>query len=125
MANHQFNAFDPEQTQALITAVLSLSRTIEDTIAATADQFKNALVTSDTVLGECEYKDETATALVQGIADLQEDLDFKTPFDSFSQKIAAVEQQTQAAFNRNTQNNADAMQNLKSQAKKAGAVVAQ
>lgn len=123
MASHGFAGFDPDQTQAVITAVTSLAKQVDDAIAAACDQFKLNLVTSDKVLNDCVYKDEVATGLTKSLEKVQEDINIRPAIEKFSTKVTEAEQIIGQTFNRNTANSEEAQQNLKNQAKKAGAEV--
>ena len=125
MASHGFAGFDPDQTQAVITATVSLSKTVEDTLAAATEVFRRNLVSSDKVLGECEYKDEVAAGLVKSLDQMKEDMNIGPAIASFNAKVSEAEQVIGSTFNRNTQNNEEAQANLKAQAKKAGETVSQ
>lgn len=125
MANHGHAGFDPDQTQAVVTATNSLAKQVEDAIAAAIDQFKVTLVTSDKVLGECVYKDEVGAHLVNSVEQVKEDINIGPAIEKFNAKVTEAEQIIGNTFNRNTTNSEEAQAALKAQAKKAGASVGQ
>lgn len=125
MAMHGFAGFDPDQTQAVITATASLAKQVEDAIAAATDQFKVTLVSSDKVLNDCEYKEQVGTGLVSSIEQIKEDINIGPAIEKFNAKVTEAEQIIGDTFNRNTTNSEEAQAALKAQAKKAGGNVGQ
>lgn len=120
MANNGFAGFDPEQVSAVVEATESLAKKVEDTIAAATDQFRSALVSTDRVLGECEYKDEVAQSLPAALEQVKDDINIQAAFDTFSGKVKDAEAVIGSTIVRNTENAEAAQANLKAQAKKAG-----
>lgn len=125
MANHGFAGFDPEQTQAVITATNSLAQQVSDRIAAAVDQFKASLVTTDKILGECQYKEEVGQSLVKSVEDIKEDINIEQSIQKFNDKVSEAEKVIGDVFNRNTSNSEEAQATLRAQAKKAGSNVGQ
>ncbi len=116
MAGHGFAAYDPDQIQAVITITNGLAKTVNTELEGAIAQFKNDLITTDAVMGDCEYKEQALSGLVKSFDDVQATLDIQGNIDRFNAKVDEVSAKVGQTFNKNVQSADEAVQVLNSKA---------
>lgn len=116
MAGHGFAGFDPEQAQAVVTIVNGLANTVETELAGAVAQFKNDLVTTDVVMGTCDYKENQLSGLCASLDKVMENLKIRQAVESFNKKVDVMAQKVGVTFNKNAASAEEAMAVLQNKA---------